>query len=156
MNVLSWNCRGLGNQRAFQFLKETVTQKQPNFVFLCETKSNKARVEFVGRGLGYEGVFIVEAQGRSGGLALLWKNEKDGRIIGFSQSHIDFMVEVEGNPKWRLTGVYGEPQRQQRMDTWNLLRSLVNNSNAPWCVIGDLNNVLSQSDKREDNLIRVG
>uniref|UniRef100_A0A803NSB0 Reverse transcriptase domain-containing protein n=1 Tax=Cannabis sativa TaxID=3483 RepID=A0A803NSB0_CANSA len=127
---------------------ETVTQKQPNFVFLCETKSNKARVEFVGRGLGYEGVFIVEAQGRSGGLALLWKNEKDGKIIGFSQNHIDFMVEVEGSPKWRLTGVYGEPQRQQRMDTWNLLRSLVNNSSEPWCVISDLNNVLSQSDKR--------
>uniref|UniRef100_A0A803PZM9 Reverse transcriptase n=1 Tax=Cannabis sativa TaxID=3483 RepID=A0A803PZM9_CANSA len=98
--------------------------------------------------LGFEGVFTVKAQGRSGGLALFWKNTKDGRVVGFSQHHIDFLVEVDGSSNWRLTGVYGEPQRGQQEDTWNLTKFLVNSSSDHWCVIGDLNNVLSQSDKR--------
>uniref|UniRef100_A0A803PF19 Reverse transcriptase domain-containing protein n=1 Tax=Cannabis sativa TaxID=3483 RepID=A0A803PF19_CANSA len=38
--------------------------------------------------------------------------------------------------------------RTQREDTWNLIKSLVSPSNDPWCIIGDLNNVLSQSDKK--------
>lgn len=49
---------------------------------------------------------------------------------------------------WRLTGLYGEPDRTQRRKTWDLLQNLAKDSNLPWCVIGDLNNVVSQDDKK--------
>lgn len=49
---------------------------------------------------------------------------------------------------WRLTGLYGEPDRTQCRKTWDLLRHLARDSNLPWCVIGDLNNVCSQLDKK--------
>ncbi|XP_074374810.1 uncharacterized protein LOC141715234 [Apium graveolens] len=48
----------------------------------------------------------------------------------------------------RLTGFYGEPNRNQRKRTWELLRNLSRDSNLPWCVIGDINNIASQTDKR--------
>lgn len=48
---------------------------------------------------------------------------------------------------WRLTGLYGEPNRALRRRTWDLLRNLARDSNLPWCVIGDVNNVLNGSDK---------
>lgn len=34
------------------------------------------------------------------------------------------------------------------METWDLIRSLNNQSTVPWCLIGDMNNVLSQEDKK--------
>uniref|UniRef100_A0A803PEK6 Reverse transcriptase domain-containing protein n=1 Tax=Cannabis sativa TaxID=3483 RepID=A0A803PEK6_CANSA len=148
MNALSWNCRGLGNPWAFQFLKEIISQKKPKMVFLCETKCAKERVEWVGRNLGFEGVFIVEAQGRSGGLAFLWKVSQEGHVVGFSHHHIDFVVREEGKAEWRLTGVYGESRRTHRQETWDLLRTLKQSSSLPWCILGDLNNVVSQQDKR--------
>uniref|UniRef100_A0A803PW73 Reverse transcriptase n=1 Tax=Cannabis sativa TaxID=3483 RepID=A0A803PW73_CANSA len=148
MNVLSWNCRGLGNQRTFQFLNEIISHKKPNYVFLCETKCKKDRVDWLGRALGFEGIFVVEANGLSGGLAFLWKNKDDGALLGFSQTHIDMQLVLPDGNMWRITGVYGEPIRNCRDRTWNLLKNLAGRSTLPWCVIGDLNNVLSQEDKK--------
>lgn len=48
---------------------------------------------------------------------------------------------------WRLTGLYGEPDRMQRHKMWDLLRTLARDANLPWCVIGDLNNVTCLDDK---------
>ncbi|KAK1372151.1 Endonuclease/exonuclease/phosphatase family protein [Heracleum sosnowskyi] len=91
---------------------------------------------------------VVDPQGRSGGLALLWREEEQGTLLSSSQHHIDIEVKVEGMAPWRLTGLYGEPDRAQRRKTWDLLRHLARDSNLPWCVIGDLNNVCSQLDKK--------
>lgn len=66
----------------------------------------------------------------------------------FSQNHIDVEVKVVDMNNWRLTGIYGEPNRAQRRNTWDLLRNLARDSNLPWCVIRDLNNVVSQDDKK--------
>lgn len=44
--------------------------------------------------------------------------------------------------------MYGETNRNNRRRTWDLLRNLSRDSNLPWCTIGDLNNVVSQEDKK--------
>ncbi|XP_060959188.1 uncharacterized protein LOC133030459 [Cannabis sativa] len=106
------------------------------------------RVDWVGRALGFEGVFVVEAHGLSGGLAFLWKNKDEGSLLGFSQNHIDMKIATLDGNWWRLIGVYEEPNRTQRDQTWTLLKTLTRNPTLPWCVIGDLNNVLSQDDKK--------
>ncbi|XP_062103947.1 uncharacterized protein LOC133815077 [Humulus lupulus] len=152
MNVLSWNCRGLGNPGTFQFLKELVAQKKPNFLFLCETKCQKQRLEWVGHQLGFEGIICVEAQGRSGGLGLLWKHAEEGFLLGYSSNHIDLEVIKEGEPHWRLTGFYGESRRNFRRTSWTLLHSLAASSQLPWCVIGDFNNIAAHEDKRGGSL----
>lgn len=148
MSVFSWNCRGVGLPWNVRFLKDNICREKPDFIFLCETIGRKDRLEGIRRQLGYEGMIVVEPQGRSGGLALLWKDSEKGRLISFSQNHIDIEVKMDSSPPWRLTGLYGEPDRSQRRKTWDLLRNLARDSNLPWCVIGDLNNVCSQSDKQ--------
>lgn len=57
---------------------------------------------------------------------------------------------------WRLTGLYGEPDRTQRKKTWELLRHLARDSILPWCAFGDLNNVCSQQDKQGVHCIQHG
>lgn len=93
-------------------------------------------------------MIAVEPQGRSGGLTLFWKEEDQGNLLSFSQHHINIEVKIEGMRSWRLTGMYGEPNRTQRRKTWDLLRHLARDSNLPWCVVGDLSNICSQMDKR--------
>ncbi|XP_074336620.1 uncharacterized protein LOC141673779 [Apium graveolens] len=98
--------------------------------------------------LGYEGMIVVEPQGRSGGLALLWKNSNQASLVSLSQNHIDVHTCIDGMVPWRLTGIYGEPKRSLRRKTWDLLRNLARDSNLPWCVIGDMNNIKSQAEKK--------
>ncbi|XP_060962217.1 uncharacterized protein LOC115711062 [Cannabis sativa] len=47
--------------------------------------------------------------------------------------------------------MYGEPNRAYKFRTWDLLRTIADESPLPWCVIGDMNNIASHSDKRGDN-----
>ncbi|XP_060965604.1 uncharacterized protein LOC133034522 [Cannabis sativa] len=148
MSLLSWNCRGLGNLRAIQFLKEIVFQKKPNVIFLCETICKNDKINYVKRLLGFEGSYVVEARGHSGGLAMLWKKEEEGQLLGFSHNHIDLEVRIEGCPLFRASGIYGEPQRSLRGNTWRLIHQLSGQYSLPRCLFGDMNNTLSHSDKR--------
>ena len=107
MKTLSWNCRGLGSLRNLRFLKEIVLQKRPNFLFLCEILCNKQRMERVRIALGFEGMVVVEAQGHSGGLALLWKNNEDAQLLSYSKNHIDITISSKDHPSHRITGIYG-------------------------------------------------
>ncbi|XP_074336953.1 uncharacterized protein LOC141674128 [Apium graveolens] len=102
-------------------------------------------MEKIQRELNYEGMVVVKAQGRSGGMALLWKQENQTTLLSFSNYHIDIKTKSFRVGRWRFTGFYGEPNRRK---TWDLLRNFSRDSNLPWCVIGDLNNIVSQSDKR--------
>lgn len=90
----------------------------------------------------------MDPQGRSGGIALFWKNADDVKLLSLSRSHIDVSISNLGTTSWRLTGIYGEPDRAQRYKTWDLLRNLSTDANLSWCLLGDFNNVTSQADKK--------
>lgn len=100
MTALSWNCQGLGLPWKVQFLKNVVQQHKPTFLFLCETLCNKVKMESIYRSLNYEGMVVVEAQGRSGGMALLWKQEDQENLISLSNNHIDIETTVLGMGTW--------------------------------------------------------
>ena len=59
-----------------------------------------------------------------------------------------FRVNIPDMVSWRLTGFYGYPERGRRRDFWELLKSLCDRSNLPWCCIGDFNDLLGQSEKK--------
>lgn len=67
----------------------------------------------------------------------------------FNKNHIDVAVKNKNGDLFRLTGIYGEPDRRRRRhETWNLIRTLSLNNTLPWCLIGDMNNVVAQTDKQ--------
>jgi exonuclease III len=72
MNILSWNCRGLGNLRTVHDLRRMVKEKKPNLVFLMETKLRQKQMESIRVKLGFKNVFVVDCIGKGGGLALFW------------------------------------------------------------------------------------
>lgn len=147
MSLIAWNCRGLGKPRAVRFLKEIVHQIKPSFVFLSETLSTKNKVETVCKELHFAGCWVVEAEGHSGGIALLWKNEGACRVTAANKHFIDFEVENDQVGRWRYTGFYGCPEAGRRSESWNMLRMLASQSNLPWCIIGDFNDMCFADEK---------
>lgn len=131
MNALSWNCQGLGSPRKIQFLKHITHTWKPSFVFLSETISSYSKIERLSSTLGFEGFVAVDPQGKSGGVAMFWKNAESVSLMSYSRSHIDVVVKDNDNKEWRITGVYGEPARNQRHKTWDLLRNLSRDANLP-------------------------
>lgn len=64
---------------------------------------------------------------------MAWREKDQATVRSFSQNHIDVDVKVDGLGCWRLTGIYGEPNRNYPRRTWDLLRNLSRDSNLPWC-----------------------
>lgn len=149
MSILFWNCRGLGNPTTIQVLVDLIHTKRPKLVFLMETLANHNKMQFIRIRLGFYGLFTVDCIGHSGGLALLWKEESNVTIMGYSRNHIDASVVLEeGANTWRFTGYYGNPERSRRRESWQLIKHLATLSSLPWALMGDFNDILSSNEKR--------
>lgn len=93
MNLLCWNCRGLGRDfgsgRAF-LVREAIP---PAFLLLSETKMWE-RVEGFMWPLGHNGCLAVNCEGRSGGIALFWSTEHCVILKSLFPNFIDVHVKV--------------------------------------------------------------
>jgi len=148
MNILSWNCWGLGNPRAVRTLTHLVRIKKPELVFIMETKLVSHKADFLKNKLGYSNSFVVDSKGRSGGLILLWHSSVKVEIQNYSRRHINAVIQRRaGEMYWKLTGFYGHPETARRPEAWALLRHLSLLSPMPWLCLGDFNEILSNGEK---------
>ena len=156
MNLVSWNCQGLGNPKTVRALHSLVKLKGPTVLFLMETKLSSKKMEIIRVKVGFDYAFTVLSVGRSGGLALLWKQEVDVSIRNFSQHHIDAHMESNQRLCWRLTGFYGQPEHHWRRESWVLLKHLNSMDSLPWICLGDFNEILTTAEKSggQDRSIR--
>ena len=93
MNLLSWNCRGLGNLRTVRALQKVINKEDPAIVFLMETKSDLEWMLKVKEWCKFKNGLVVPCQGKSGGLTMIWKEEVKLDIQTYSSSHIDAWVK---------------------------------------------------------------
>ena len=91
--------------------------KRPFFIFLCETISKREKVEWVRAKLGYAGLHVVECDGHSGGLALLWEKEDTVSVLGSSSNLINVQVTTKQLGTWRFTGFYGHSDQNRRRES---------------------------------------
>ena len=151
MNTLSWNCRGLRNARTVNALKKIVQAEDPSLVFLMETKlplKAMKRMSNIKNSLGLTQGLVVPSEGKSGGLALLWKPEVKVDTQTFSRWYIDAVIDSgDSIGKWRLTRFYGHLDTQGRPKSWARLHQLAKTNNLPWICVGDFNEVFSVIEK---------
>jgi exonuclease III len=143
MKIVGWNSRGVGNDPAIRGLLELQKREDPDVLFLSETKATKDMIEWLKWKLGMPNMIVKDCVGRSGGLALFWKNGVDVRLTGFvSRYHIDTEITEPDGFVWRFTGIYGEPKTKKRENTWKLMKTLKHQGDRPWLCIGDFNEIL--------------
>ena len=95
MKLIAWNCQWLGNALAVHGLLNIQKQEDPDILFLSETKMEENKVKGFRWKLGMINCFTKDCDGRSGGLALFWKNGVDLHVRAVSRLYID--VDVTEN-----------------------------------------------------------
>lgn len=125
-----------------------VSAKKLDFVFLMETMVGWVHAENLRVRIGYEGCFCVLNEELKAGLMFLLKTNNMTQLLSSSSNHIDLEVSFLGRQQCRLTCYYGFLERARRRESWDFLRELKDKSRIPWVVIGDFNDLLTQSNKR--------
>ena len=90
----------------------------------------------------------MPSDGRSGGLAMLWKEGTEVSFKSCLNGHIDVVVcEGAGAQPWRATGFYGHSDAGMRHSSWKLLDLLKRQCDMPWLVFGDFNEIVNSDEK---------
>ena len=152
MNLLCWNCRGLGNLPTEQELGDLIRAQDPSVVFLAETWLDKARLEEIRSKLKFGGMIEVCRETRGGGIVIFWKKDVDFSLGTFSPNHIDGILNKGKEDEWRFTGFYGEPETQNHHLSWTCLRRLKNRNSIPWLCAGDFNEITRSHEKKGGRL----
>jgi hypothetical protein len=97
--------------------------------------------------MGFQNMLVVDCVGKSGGLALMWKEELEVEIQNYSQRYINAVVKPVNKMPWTFTGFYGHPVPHKRKEAWGLLRFLKSQQPGPWICAGDFNEILDISEK---------
>lgn len=71
----------------------------------------------------------------------------NARIVRYSQNFIEVGVGSMTGASWRLSCFYGYSKHTHRRDSWDLLRALVGSNDESWLVMGDFNDIESNSEK---------
>ncbi|KAG7583713.1 Reverse transcriptase domain [Arabidopsis suecica] len=137
---------GVGNTPTVRHLREIRGQYFPEITFLCETKNKRSYLENVVGHLGYFDLHTVDPVGKSGGLALMWKDSVQVRVLQSDKRMIDSLI-VWQDKEFYLTCIYGEPVQSERGDLWERLTRLGLSRDKPWMLTGDFNELVDPSEK---------
>ena len=152
MNLLCWNCQGLGNLQTEQELGDLIRAQDPSVVFLAETWLDKARLEEIRVKLKLGGMIEVCRETRGGGIVIFWKKDVDFSLGTFSPNHIDGILNFGKEDEWRFMGFYGEPETQNHHISWTCLRRLKRRNAIPWLCAGDFNEIIRSHEKKGGRL----
>ncbi|KAK8299934.1 hypothetical protein V6Z12_D05G353700, partial [Gossypium hirsutum] len=141
------NCRGLGSPAKIRELKQLLVAKNPDIIFLSETKMAVNEFRRVQNNCRIQNALAVNSEGRSGGLAMMWKDGMNAAIQNYSKHHIDSLIKLEGDKTLRVTGFYGHANPRCRSSSWEMLRRVGDLAQEEWVVGGDFNAILNDSEK---------
>lgn len=131
MKLLSWNSRGLGNSCGIRSLCDLLKQEDFDLVFLQETKVLASFFTSWKFYLDYQFGLAIDCDGKSGGLALLWKEDFHFKISHYSPNFIHGILNLDigRDKKCYVIGVYGSPEASSRPFFWEHMKGFT----AKWC-----------------------
>lgn len=101
MKLLCWTCWGMNKPPAVRTLLEIQERVHSDVLFLSETHVSKAKAGKLMRRLKFDEMEILESNGRSGGLLMLWHS---GLNVTSREVHfIDIWIDEISDMGWCFT-----------------------------------------------------
>lgn len=148
MSFIIWNCRGAGGRSFPGLIRDCFRLYDLDFIAIQEPRISGARADIVINKCGVDGIARVEASGFSGGIWCLWKNSRIAiSVISTSRYCIHLKVNPSSANPWFLSVIYASLQQGLHEHLWDQLIAFSSSIVGPWCVGGDFNIVLYESEK---------
>ncbi|KAE8673743.1 Gamma-tubulin complex component 2 [Hibiscus syriacus] len=156
--ICSWNVRGLGKNEKRRAVQNLVSNFNPTFLWLQETKTEKFRKSFFRRsGINkLKGILESPSVGSAGGLLCCWDDnvfELENQFVSrrFIATFGKFRSIDSG---CGFINVYGPSVEEEKSGFFEELSSFLSGQTYPICVGGDFNVYLQEDEKWEG--VKVG
>ena len=149
MNILIWNNRGALKPSFQSYIHDLTRRHDPAILVVMETKLGGSRAKEITNRLLFDGAIHTNMIGLSGGLWLLWNDDKVV-VEALAKTEQEIHVEVKvraSNLSWILSAVYASPRTEERSLLWSNLAKVAELHNKPWIMAGDFNEPLIEEDK---------
>ncbi|CAN1325333.1 hypothetical protein LINPERPRIM_LOCUS33466 [Linum perenne] len=147
MNILAWNCQGLGSSLTSSSLKTLCRKTRPDILFLSETKNMSSLVSQKLSSLNFHNFQLVDPRGLSGGLALAWSSSVSCVVLDCAHFFIAVDVTFPQNINVTTIGVYLSCDWHERSQQLDFLSSFCASLSKPFIIFGDFNAILSNCEK---------
>lgn len=128
---------------------DLVKMHHPDIMIILETKCSSLRADQATKRLEYSNFRIIPSFGKRGGIWLMWKAEIT--LMNYADSkpnHFHALFKMKPNlPEVLLTGMHAPSVAVDRNQYWIDLTEDLPPTGTPWLVAGDLNEVLSSTEK---------
>lgn len=115
MNILSWNCQGIGVALSVHNLKEECLRNKPQLVFIMETKQKRRIVHKARKKCGFDEEWIVDPIAIGGGLALWWIEDVNVNILFSSPNIVHTRISaLSCETSSYVTFIYGPPKDREK------------------------------------------
>nr|XP_021842389.1 uncharacterized protein LOC110782531 [Spinacia oleracea] len=157
MKVCVWNVRGASRDGFIPTAWNIIESQHPSIFILLETKSDDYRAKEVMMQLHFTQFKVISPTDKRGGIWLFWKNSID--LVLFSedvnQFHVLFHFE-NVRPEVLITGLHAPSVPGPRHALWRNMADNLPPPDTPWLMVGDMNEVTSQSEKMGGRPFRSG
>lgn len=140
--ICVWNARGAAGCAFGNAVKELKRRFNPIILVLVETRCSGVVAQKAIKRMGFQRRLMVEAQGMSGGIWLLW-NHPELRVsqLMANKQFLHCQLSGIGARPWLFTAVYASPRASERKVLWDELSALSATINDPWMLAGDFNDI---------------
>ncbi|XP_056692196.1 uncharacterized protein [Spinacia oleracea] len=149
MKVCMWNVQGACRDLFLSHAKEVIGSHHPDIFIFLETKSDGSRGREVMRLLNYDDCRIVRPVEKRGGIWLFWKKTVDLIDFDSENNHFHSLFHFKNLGKEALvSGLHAPSSSGARHKYWRGMQGDLPPPTTPWLVLGDLNEITAQSEKK--------
>ncbi|XP_061348526.1 uncharacterized protein LOC133293922, partial [Gastrolobium bilobum] len=116
---------------------------------ILEPRVSGSKAKQIIKKLGFNNSIVEDAHGFTGGLWLLWNNDRC-QVQALKQTHqfIHVRVTLADHQAFLYTVIYASPREEIRKRLWDDLLQLSEDISVPWLIAGDFNEIAFPSEKR--------
>ena len=134
-----------------------IVSTKAQIIFLSEVKSSKYTADSIATWFNMHDALVVPSRKSSGGLWLLWSDDIHLDVYT-TLFHLILALATDRarSQKFGLICVYGDPYHRQTASIWSQVANFVyDNSNLPILCMGDMNDLLYDTDKSSSVINRT-
>ena len=124
MQIVLWNCRGLGNPNKAEAVKVLLIMEPTNILLLQETKIEEDALLLLSKSKWKKNSgMVASARGTSGGLATLWSEEYFLQKASYAYQHWIYtnLHHIPSKTAMALFNLYVHVNLIEKKDCWNSL-----------------------------------